>query len=211
MALPLLFRSAGQQETFESLIRVMKVGPGALQPRVFVRDRDTNVRMGPIAATRADGSPIVLREGEGLTWDVSQLPGVTAGKVYAAEIDSEDGGTLAAYAGNRSAARSIAGGYAGMSFTGAPRFYTAPVIMKNVEGVNTGIEIQDLAGREQTALIRVFDDRGNRVATLNATIPDNGSVTTYLPAEAEVPNGTYSAEISSTDRIAVVVNAVRYR
>ena len=31
------------------------------------------------------------------------------------------------------------------------------------------------------------------------------------PAEAEVPNGTYSAEISSTDRIAVVVNAVRYR
>jgi hypothetical protein len=211
VALPLIFRAAGQEGGYDSIIRVMKVGPGALQPRITVRDRDTNQRMGPISATRPDGSPIVLREDEGVTWEMSRVSGLTAGRIYAVEVDSEDGGALVALSGYLNMTRGTAGGYSGVSKRDAPRFYTAPVVVKNVSGLNTGIELQELVGRDQSALIRAFDSRGNRVATLNVTIPDSGSATVYLPAEADLPDGTYSAEISSTDRIGVVVNTVRYR
>ena len=143
--------------------------------------------MGPIAATRSDGSPVVLREGDGFTWDLTTVSGLTPGRVYAVEVDSESGGDLVALGAYLNMNRHTAGGYSGMNKVRAPNFVSAPIVVKSVDNLNTGIEIQDLAGREQTALIRVYDGRGARVATLNVTIPDNGSATVYLPAEADLP------------------------
>src|SRR5207249_7983675 len=108
-----------------------------ITPRLTLRDRDTNERIGPIVAKRADGSDLVLREDEGTSWDVSKVAGTRAGRYYAAEVDDENGGQLVAVAGYFNMGRNTAGTYSAIDRASGASIYTAPIVVKNVDGMNT--------------------------------------------------------------------------
>jgi hypothetical protein len=213
VALPLLFRAAGQENAYTSEIRVMNVSSGAVQPRITFRDRDTDERIGPILATRFDGSPIVLQTGQGYTWLLGEMSELRAGRVYAAEIDSSAGNGIAVVVEHVNMRRWTFAAYSGIPLAGVlPRGLIAPLVANNFDGLNSAIEVQNLNGNNVTVAIRFFDRRGNRVARPNTMqLRPNSSATLYLP-DARLPDGFMGrAELVASGEIAAVVNSVRYR
>jgi len=116
IAVPLLFKASGYENGYTSRVRVMKVFAtgGAAEPTITLWDRDTGERIGPIPATRPDGSLKALLEGQGHTWDLAQIRELRDGRVYSAVVNSETisevavtveqvnmrRGTLSAYTGS---------------------------------------------------------------------------------------------------------------
>src|SRR5688572_8531622 len=89
---------------------------------------------------------------------------------------------------------------------------TAPLLYKNVDGLNTGIQIQNLSGGDESATVRFRNLAGSDVATVNVGLRARGAATIYLPSVATLPDGFIgAAEIVGTGPIGVEVNTVRYR
>lgn len=211
VALPLLFRAAGDDGAYNSIVRVARIFPGAGQPRITLRDRDTGEQIGPIPATRSDGSDFVAAYGEGYTWDLTRMGALRDGGIYSAEVDSDIGGAIAVTAGHINAARGTLAVYTGVPIEDAPKNLVAPLVANNRDGLNSGIQIQNLGDRINSVTVRFLNSSGNRVTAETTIIEARQSKTVYLPATS-LPDGFIgSAEISGSGPIAAVVNTVRYR
>lgn len=212
IALPILFRAAGRENVYSSTVRVMKLDQGALQPRITFRDAESGERIGPILATRPNGTPRVLREGEGHTWYLTDMSELRDGRTYSAEVDSVMGGDLAVTVEEVNTIRGTLAAYTGVPIRGAlPTVLTAPLVMKNLDGVNSSIQVQNLTGNHISATVRFFTLGGSHVATKTTGVRPRDSSTVYLPATS-LPDGFVGrAEIIGSGGIAAVVSSVRYR
>lgn len=212
ITLPLLYRRAGNENAYSSMIRVMKIRPGGVTPKITLWDRDTGDQIGPIVARRANAD-VVLRENEGFWWDLTQLSQLADGKVYSARVDSDERGEIGVLAGHLNSRRATVAAYVGVSESSTDRVLNAPYVVKNQDNLNAGIQIREFGGTDASVQIRFFNQAGNRIHTEAITVPSFDSRTVYLPAisAADLPNGIYTAEITSSSRAAAVVNLVRYR
>lgn len=209
VSLALLFRKAGNQNAYTSNVWVLNVSDGSLQPRVTFYERDTGLKIGPIRGN-------VLSEGEAMVWMLDRVPGLEDGKVYSAEIEPEVGSTrgLAAVAGHLNVIRNTLATFTGVA-DDARRDESLPLVYKNVNGTNSGLQIKNRRSGASTVRVEIFNfSNGTRVATLNIPIDGSSSATLYMPnveisAGRPLPDGTYSAEISGGDTV-TVVNNVRY-
>jgi len=84
--------------------------------------------------------------------------------------------------------------------SGAIEFFT-PVVMKNYHDWNVAIAIQNVSA--SAASVTVDYSTGQ---SKNYTIQPNSSESIYAPAEIDLPNGLFSATITSDQDIAVMVN-----
>lgn len=212
VALPLLFRAAGHENAYSSEVRVMSVASGAVEPRITFRDRDSGERIGPIRAIAPDGSPKVLREGKGHTWYLTEISELRDGRIYSAEVDGEAGGAVVAVVEHVNTRRGTLAAYSGVPITGdLPRVLTAPLVVKNSEGPNSSIQVQNLTGNNNPVTIRFFSMSGRRVVTETISLRPRDSATVYLPATS-LPDGFLGrAEIVGSGAIGAVVHTVRYR
>ena len=91
------------------------------------------------------------------------------------------------------------------------RVFIAPYVVKGTDNLNSGIQLRNFGGADASVTIRFLNQLGNMVDTEALTVPSLDSRTVYLPVLADLPNGVYTAEITSSTALAVVVNIVRYR
>jgi hypothetical protein len=210
VSLPLLFRRAGNENAYSSMIRVMKIRPGGVTPKATFWDRDSDTQIGPVTARRADGSDVVLREDEGFFWDLNQISQLQDGHYYSARVDSDERGEIGVIAAHLNMSRSTIAGYSGISETSTDRVLLIPYVVKGQDNVNSGIQLRNHSGSDASVTIRFFTN-ATRVHTEALTVPSFDSRTVYLPAVAELPNGEYWADVTSSSAIAAVVNIVRYR
>lgn len=92
------------------------------------------------------------------------------------------------------------------SFNGFPSGATSffvPVAMKNYYGWNAAIAIQNVSATAASVSV-VFSDPG--ATTKNYTIQPNSAQSIYVPSVAGLPNGIFSAKITSSQAVAVSVN-----
>jgi hypothetical protein len=211
IALPLLFRRAGNENAYSSLVRVMKIRAGGVTPKIIFWDRDTGAQIGPITAQRS-GSDVVLREDEGFTWDLTQISQLQDGKIYSARVYSDERQEIGAGAGHLNVGRGTLAGYSGTG-EGATtdRVFIAPYVVKGTDNLNSGIQLRNFGGADASVTIRFLNQFGNMVDTESLTVASLNSATVYLPVLADLPNGVYTAEITSSGALSVVVNIVRYR
>jgi hypothetical protein len=207
--IPLLWRKAGADNAYDSGVQVVNVTEGAFEPSITFIDRDTGDRIGPISAGTA------VREGQSFTWYLPSITSLADNKVYSAEVEVLGGSTngLVAIANHVNYIRRTAAVYPGA--VRGDSSLSAPLVYKNVDGFNSGIQIQNLTGGETSALVRFRSTGGSTVeaASRSYTVPARGSVTIYLPAVAGLPETFVgAAEITTSGgNIAAVANTVRYR
>jgi hypothetical protein len=204
---PLLFRKSGFENGFDSGIAVINVNDGGLDASITFIDRDTGDRIGPIPAGTT------LRKGEIYIYYLPAITQLADNKVYAAEIEAVSGTGLVAVANHLNINRKTSA-----VFPAAGRgdsALTVPIVVKNQEGLNTGIQVQNLSGDDSAVTVRFRSLGGTTVegSTRTYPVPGRSSATIYLPSVAGLPE-TFSgtAEISSSGgSFAAVANTVRYR
>jgi sugar lactone lactonase YvrE len=202
MYLPLLYRKTGPDGVFDSGVRVINLKEGRVLPRITFTDRDTGERIGPIQATTP------LREGGVMDWLLPDVPGLVDGKVYSATVEVDNSEALAGM-GFMLSARGIDSAYA--AITDGDTNFSADVLYRRAQGLDSGIEVQNLTGSDGTVTVRFRNARGNSVATWSGTAPANNIVTIYLPQVNGLPDGFVgTADITSTVAAAVIVSNVRY-
>jgi hypothetical protein len=200
--IPLLFRKYNE---YDSGVRVVNVREGGAQPRITFYDRDTNDRIGTITAART------LREGEETTFYLPTIDILQDNKVYSAVVEVEPGGgdSLVALANHVNYRRGTA-----MLYSGAARGdteLTAPIVYRAAQGLNSGIQVQNITGSQASVTVRFRNQAGNTVATQTVTVQGNNSATIYLPSVANLPdNFVGTAVITSSSQVAATINAVRY-
>jgi hypothetical protein len=210
---PLLYRHAGFEDAWDSGIRVVKTGDGTVTPRITFYDRDSGEQIGPIPADRT------LREGEAYTWYLPAIEALRDGRIYSADveggIDDRDA-QMVSVVHHFNRVRGLSSISSGFVLPGLTQFRnidrTAPLLYRNVDGLNSGIQIQNLAGGDESATVRFRNLNGTDIATVNLGLRSHGAVTVYLPAVANLPDGFIgAAEILGTGPIGVEVNTIRYR
>jgi hypothetical protein len=211
VALPMLFRSGGNESAYNSRVRVMATD-GAIAPQITLRARETNEWFGPVVATQADGAPLVLLGGEAISWDLAKLDGLGDG-VYSAEVDSATGsGTIAVVVEHVNARQGTLAAYTGIAIDAdPPRVLSAPLVMKNREGANSGIQLQNLTGNQNVVSVTFYNVRGDNLETKTTIVQPRGSATIYMPDTSLPDEFIGTAEIAGSGAIAAVVNTVRYR
>jgi hypothetical protein len=210
VGLPLVFTSGAHENWHTTLVRIMKVGLGAAEPRITLRERDTGARIGPIIPTRADGSPVVLVEGQGYTWNLSQLSDLPAGKAYSAEIDNQRGGGIGVVANFLNSDRNLVAAYPGIDARAASESAIAPLVMRNADGATTTIHVQNISGGDVSVAISFLNRSGRNVATQTATAQARSSTIVYLPDVPELSDGFVGSAVISGG-VGVVVSTGRHR
>ena len=211
--IPLLYRHAGFEDAWDSGIRVVKVGEGNVTPRITFYDRDSGEEIGPLSADRT------LREGDAYTWYLPAIEGLRDGRIYSAKIEgaAREGDTqMLSIVHHFNRVRGLSSISSGVQLPSEAQFRnldrTAPLVYKNVDGLSSGIQIQNLSGGDESASVHFRSPGGADIETVTVSLRPNGSATVYLPAVAALPDGYVgAAEITGTGPIGVEVNSVRYR
>ncbi|MBM2810378.1 MAG: Ig domain protein group 1 domain protein [Chloroflexi bacterium] len=205
--LPLLFR---KYNGYDSGIRVLQASPGASTPRIAFTDQASGE---VVLRTTA---PAAIQEGQATTWYLPSVDGLVDNKVYSAVIEV-DSGSIVALGNHVSYARDTAMLYNGVGLrVDEPaqfrvRDLAAQIVYRAVEGLNSGIQIQNLSGSDSSVTVRFRNTVGTVVATRTVSVVGNSSVTVYLPEVPDLPDGFVgSAEITGTVPLAATVNTVRY-
>jgi len=201
---PLLFRKAGFENGYDSGVQVVNTADAAIRPSATFVDRDTCERIGPLPAGRA------LLRGEAYTWYLPAIGQLHDGHIYSAEVTG--GGSMVVIANHVDYVRKTGAVYGGLGSGVASM--SAPILFRNMERFNSGIQIQNLESTDQIATVRFRTMVGASVdsATQTVLVPAGSSVTIYLPAAEGLFDGfSGSAEITSSGgQLAAVVNTVRY-
>lgn len=203
---PLLFRKAGFENGYDSGVQVVNASDVPILPTATFVDRDTGERIGPLPAAR----PLV--RGQSYTWYLPAIAGLRDGRIYSAEVDAA-GGSILVVTNHVNYVRITGSVYAGLGSGVAA--LSAPILLRNVDRYNSGIQIQNLGTADQVATVRFRTLTGASVdsATQTVLVPANSSTTIYLPTATGLFDGfSGSAEITSAGgQVAAVVNTVRYR
>jgi hypothetical protein len=216
---PVLYRAAGSDQGWNSGIRVVKLGRagegGSFSPRITFWDRANNEQIGPLS------SNVNLRTGEAFTWNLSAIEQLKDNHVYSALVEgdvvsSSGDARMVSVAHHYHSERQLSELTNGYSQRREPEFrnrdLTAPLVMKNVNGLNSAIALQNLTGDDQSVNIRFRNAGGSTFGNTTVSIPVEGSTTLYLPSIADLPDGFIgAAEIDGNGAIAAEVNTVRYR
>jgi hypothetical protein len=133
------------------------------------------------------------------------------GFVGSAVVSSSNNQPLVAIVNEVHTGRNVSMTYRG--FSEGAGVLTVPHAVRNVNGWNTGIQVQNMSGEAANAVIVFQDSNGVFVRNLGNEIRPGGSVTYYLPAIDGIPEGWQgSATIVSTgaELLAAIVNQTRY-
>lgn len=203
---PLLFRKAGFENGYESGVQAASTSDAPFLPTATFVDRDTGERIGPIAAARP------LLRGEAYTWYLPAIAGLRDGRIYSAVVEAP-GGTAAVIANHVNYVRRTGAVYSGLGSGVAS--LSGPILFRNVEQYDSGIQVQNLRTVDQVITVRFRTLSGALVdsATQMFLVPAGSSTTIYLPTTAGLFDGfSGSFEIiGEGGELAAVVNTVRYR
>jgi len=204
---PLLFRKSGFENGYDSGVQIINVNEGGMDTNITFIDRDTGDRIGPIP------SGVNVKKGESYTFYLPSIDTLRDNKVYAAEVENVSGNGLFAIANHVNYNRKTAAVYPGASRPDTS--LSLPIVYKNQDGLNTGIQVQNLGGDDLSVNVRFRTLSGTTVegSTRSYPVPGRGSATIYVPAVAGLPD-TFSGSVditSSGGNIAAVANTVRYR
>jgi hypothetical protein len=216
--IPLLFRRAGGDRSWNSGVRVVRGGStsegGQFTPRITFWDIDSGTTIGPISSNTS------LRIGEAFTWYLPDMEQLQDNHIYSAIIEGDIGSGTAQvvsqvhhYNGNRNVSSMVPGYLQPRDTTIRALDLTAPLVMKNVDGLNTGIQIQNLTGTDGSATVRFRNANGSSVHSVTVALPHGGGwASVYLASISELGETfTGAAEIISDVAIAAEVSTVRYR
>ncbi len=89
---------------------------------------------------------------------------------------------------------------------------SAPLMMKNHRGWNTGLQVQNLNDEPAQLTLQYFDTENHLVATETATINPSAPRTFYTPANPDLPDGFVGSAVVSApnQRLVGLVNQVNY-
>jgi len=218
--IPLLYRAAGGDGSWNSAVRVVRAGKsdegGAFVPRITFWDKDSGTTIGPIS------SGVSLRIGEAFTWNLSAMEQLQDNHIYSAILDGDVGSSSGTaqmvstvhHINRAHNLSSMVNGYLQpLDTTQRALDLVAPIVMKNVDGLNTGIQIENLTGTDGSVTVRFRNTSGSSVGSVTVPLPHGGGWgTVYLPSVPELGDSfTGAAEIQSDVSIAAEVDTVRYR
>jgi hypothetical protein len=160
-----------------------------------------------------------IAEAQAKTWYLPAISSLQDGHVYSAlvEVDPSDGDVAIGLANHVNYSTGTAMLYAAAAAPDSTpsalrvRGLTAPIVFDNANGLNSGIQIQNLETTAQSASLRFLNNNGTQLTTMTVQLPANGATTIYLPSVATLPGGFVgSVEIRASGSAAATVNSVRY-
>jgi len=117
------------------------------------------------------------------------------------------------YNGNRNLSSMVPGYLQPRDATVRALDLTAPLVMKNVDGLNTGIQIENLTGTDGSATVRFRNANGSVITSVTVALPHGGGWANVYLANITELGETYTgaAEILSDVAIGAEISTVRYR
>jgi hypothetical protein len=197
---PLIFKARGG---WESEIRVQNTTPGAVTVRVAVQPTGGGAQITTAPVTVGPNSPYTFRP--------TDVPDLAPNLVASAQVQAS-GNVVAVVSeynlGNRT-------GMAYNTFNPAdatPRI-SIPLIFKDRNGFNTGVQVQNVDNSDAQARI-TYTLSTSATAVDFAVVPAGGSYTFYQPDNAELPAGSVGSaiieNIGGGQRLVAIVNEVNY-
>ena len=198
---PVLYRNAGPDGTFGSVVRVMNTQQGGTQPRISFIDHRNNTRSGPI---RFDG---ILGAGEAGEWVLASLPDLVDGRMYTGIVEADNTEPLAGVAFTRSS-RGIEMGYS--EVTSGHTEVSVPILHRRAEGLDSTLQVYNFSSSDSSFTIDFRNPKGTHVITWTGRLSANNTTSIPLTSVRNLPDGFVgTAKITSTASITALVTTMR--
>jgi hypothetical protein len=197
---PLLFKARGG---WDSEIRVQNTTGGAVTVRVSVQPTGGGAQITTAPVTVAPNSPYTFRP--------SDVPDLAAGLVASAQVEAS--GNVVAVVSQVNVGNSTGMAYNTFNPADATPRISVPLIFKDRNGFNTGIQVQNVDNSDAQARITYTLSTGATAVDF-AVVPAGGAYTFYQPDNAELPAGSVGSaiveNIAGAQRLVAIVNEVNY-
>jgi hypothetical protein len=203
MVAPVVFRNRATNGTWNTGIQVQNLGGEVAQLSVAYRASEGSTA---VMIDRANIPPGASRTFYQPTADL--LPN---GFVGSATLLVENGQLLSGLVNEVNYDRGISAIYQLLS--GGQTTIYAPLLARNVDGVSTGLQVQNLGQRPAPVTLTFRDQAGTTLAVLTDTIDAASAKTYFQPALAGLPEGFSGTAVLTSDGaqpLAAIVNAVGY-
>jgi hypothetical protein len=197
---PLLFKSRGG---WESEIRVQNTTSGAVTVRVAVQPTGGGAQITTAAVTVAANSPYTFRP--------SDVPDLATNLVASAQVQAS--GNVVAVVSQYNTGNNTGMAYNAFNPADATPRISIPLVFKDRNGFNTGVQVQNVENTDAQARITYTLSTG-ATAVEFAVVPAGGSYTFYQPDAQELPAGSVGSavieNIGGSQRLVAIVNQVNY-
>ncbi len=197
---PLLFKD---RIGWDSEVRIQNVSASPVSVRVRVQPTGGGTEIATAAVSVPANAPYSFRPR-----DVAELPG---GLVASAQVEAS--GNVVAVIAQSNLERTTGMIYNAFGPTdGTPRI-SIPLIFKDRNGFDTGVQIQNVDNTD--AQVRITYRLSTGATTLDfGVVPANGSFTFYQPSNDAIPGGSVGSavieNIAGGQRLVAIVNEVNY-
>ena len=134
-----------------------------------------------------------------VNWGLKDLAELNANVTYSAKVTA--GAEVVAIANTYGSGATAPQLYSYNAFPSGSKTFYVPVVMKNYYGWNVAIAIQNVSTEAANVTITYS---GGLVKTY--VVQPNSAKSIYIPGETELPNGIFSAKVTSDQDVAVMVN-----
>jgi len=195
--IPLLFK---RYNGWETSVQLQNLRPDPVS--VDYTYRQSNGDGGPWTGT------LIIAGQASLTLIQSLDPNLPDGYVGSLQVDVAPGGSIAALV---SESRDGGNGASYDGALGGSVVLSAPLLFKNANGWDTGIQVQNVGDTTADVLITYFASDGGGTWVDRGAVEPGQSATFYQPANADLPNGFVGSAIISSigdQPLVAIVNQV---
>jgi len=198
---PLLFKARGG---WDSEIRIQNTTGGAVTVRVATQPTGGGAQITTAPVTVAPNSPYTFRPAD--------LPDLASGLVASAQVQAS--GNVVAVVSQANPGNRTGMAYNTFNPTDATPRLSVPLVFKDRNGFNTGVQIQNVDNTDAQVRITYTLSTGATAVDFGV-VPAGGSFTFYQPDNAELPTGAVGSAVvenigGGNQRIVAIVNEVNY-
>ncbi len=197
---PLLFKA---RNGWDSEIRVQNTTSGAVTVRVSVQPTGGGAQITTAPVTVAPNSPYTFRP--------TDVPDLAPGLVASAQVQAS--GNVMAVVSEYNLGNNTGMAYNAFDPAGATPRISVPLIFKDRNGFNTGVQVQNVDNTDAQARITYTLSTGATAVDF-AVVPAGGSYTFYQPDNQDLPAGSVGSavveNIACGQRLVAIVNEVNY-
>jgi hypothetical protein len=197
---PLLFKD---RNGWDSEIRVQNVSASAVSVRVRVQPTGGGTEITTPAVTVGPNAPYTFRPRD--------VPELESPLVASAQVEAS--GNVAAVVSEYNTGRGTGMAYNAFGPSDATTRMSIPLIFKDRNGYDTGVQIQNVDNTD--AQVRITYRLSTGATTVDfAVVPAGGSYTFYQPEDPNLPAGSVGSavveNIAGGQRLVAIVNEVNY-
>jgi hypothetical protein len=196
---PLLF---SDRNGWDSEVRIQNAGNGPVSVRVTVQPTGGGASITSAPQTVQPGAPYTFRPRD-----------VNVGGNFVGSAQVDGNGNLVAVVSEFNNGRGTGMGYNAFSPASATPRISIPLIFRDRNGFDTGVQVQNVDNSDAQVRITYRLSTGASVIDFGV-VPANASYTFYQPDNSQIPGGSVGSavieNIAGSQRLVAIVNEVNY-